>query len=57
MAATTNKQEYIDRWIEHVKEFYPLALCNDPEHQKVVTDCIDALLVVIPKIAETKKMD
>ena len=54
MTISKTKQEYIDAWNEHADSFYRLAFCSDENLSQQVTECINKLKELIPKIAETK---
>ncbi len=51
---TSSKVTYITAWTEAIKELRVLGFCVDVEHSEIVNTCIDKLLEVLPKIAETK---
>lgn len=52
---TNDKQEYIQRWQDHVKDFSILAFCNDEKLSKRIREIQEELNEIIPKVAETKK--
>ena len=52
-----NKQEYIDTWTEHLRHIRLLGLCKNRTLSDLVNKHLDALLNLVPKVAETKNWD
>lgn len=48
------KLSYINAWNSHAIDFGALAFCSDEKLSQEVTDCINKLKELIPKIANTK---
>ena len=54
MNETQNKTEYVERWDSHINDFNRLRFCNDTLLSDEVKIHMNALKVLVRKIADTK---
>ena len=56
MEKTKNKRKYVREWLDYINACKTLTWTKDEDLSKEVTDAIDRLRALVPRVADTKDL-